>query len=282
MKTFYTNNQRLKRDLNILILSDIHYVPKANLNYLYHQIELLDKQRCDYVFILGDIINDSKYGIEDLKELRDCLISLTNVCKKHNTKIFAILGNHDQMTKRDNWCEFYNQEYVAMLRNIEGFNLLENELFQDNDVAIAGTKFYASYYLNQEPLKQYLHQMQKFRWNDYDSYNILLDHSPRRVFNPSIFNALSTLEATDLVLSGHYHNGCVPNFLNFIPNNRGIISPYMYMFPNNARGKKQINDRTSGYISPAVIEFSDDKPFLSKFNFLYRPTTQKILVKKIK
>ena len=124
--------------------------------------------------------------------------------------------------------------------------------------------------------------MQKFRWKDYDSFNILLDHSPRRVFNPDIFNTLSTLEATDLVLSGHYHNGCVPNFLNFIPGNRGIMSPYMYMFPNNARGLKQINDRTSGYIASAVREFQDDKPILSKFNFLYIQTTQKILVKKIK
>ena len=67
MKIIHTNNEKLKKDLSIHILSDIHYVPKANLDFLYHQIDVLEKTPCDYVFILGDIINDSKYDIEDLK-----------------------------------------------------------------------------------------------------------------------------------------------------------------------------------------------------------------------
>lgn len=281
MKTFYTTNSNLDKDISSTILSDIHYVPGFDLSFLNYQVDLLDKNPTDYVFILGDIINDSKYNISELKELRDWIYRLTKVCQNHNTKIFSILGNHDQTTKEEKWREFYNQEYVAMLRNIKGFNLLENEVIQDGNVAIAGIKFYGNYYTNDEPLKQYLHKMQKFRWNDYDSYNILLDHSPRRTFNPKIFNTISTLKPTDLVLSGHYHNGCIPNFLSWLPTNYGFISPYMYMFPNNARGVKQLNQRTVGYIAPAITEFSDDKKILKNFNFLYRPSTQKILVKKI-
>lgn len=281
MKTFYTTNSNLDKDISSTILSDIHYVPGFDLSFLNYQVDLLDKNPTDYVFILGDIINDSKYGIDDLKELRDWIYRLTKVCQKHNIKIFSILGNHDQTTKEENWREFDNQEYVDMLRNIKGFNLLENEVVQDGNVAIAGIKFYGNYYTSDEPLKQYLYKMQKFRWINSDSYNILLDHSPRRVFNPKIFNIISSLKSTDLVLSGHYHNGCIPNFLSWLPTNYGFISPYMYMFPNNARGVKQLSQRTVGYIAPAITEFSDDKKILKNFNFLYRPSTQKILIKKI-
>ena len=49
----------------------------------------------------------------------------------------------------------------------------------------------------------------------------------------------------NIVLCGHYHNGCVPAFLNKVmPKNSGIITPTKKVLPKNVRGIRKISNNT--------------------------------------
>lgn len=96
----------------------------------------------------------------------------------------------------------------------------------------------------------------------------------------TVFNKLKDSQKIDLVLSGHYHNGCIPTYFDRIfPTNRGLISPYLELFPNNARGIKQINQQTTGIIYSPITTFSTHSKVLSKVNTLYVPESQRVFIK---
>lgn len=124
--------------------------------------------------------------------------------------------------------------------------------------------------------------MSKTKFSSDDTFNIILDYSPRNSFNGKVFSAMENLSNTDLVLSGHLHDGCVPKFMNFIPGNHGIITPYMELFGDNCRGEKQITDSTYGIIFPAICQFDHHQGILKRTNFMFKPETQKIFIKSVK
>lgn len=101
-------SSKLSEDISITYDSDIHYVKGMKLDFLYRQLDNLVKDPTTYYFLLGerDIVNDSRISKEDLRKLRDVLASIT----KTKTKVYAILGNHDQVTKEENdiWVDYYN------------------------------------------------------------------------------------------------------------------------------------------------------------------------------
>lgn len=170
-----------------------------------------------------------------------------------------------------------------MLRDIDGFNLLENECVCDGNVVIHGTRFVSSYYNEKdyEPMDEYVNVMNKnLNYGNDDTFNILLDHSPYRSFDKKSFEFIQTLHDTDIVFSGHVHNGLIPCYVdNILPGNFGFFS-YTKLFPQNVRGRKQITDNTVGFISSPITTFADHYGIFQKLNALYPPVEQKVLIKK--
>ena len=67
----------------------------------------------------------------------------------------------------------------------------------------------------------------------------------------------------DVVLCGHYHNGCVPAMLeNIYPKNAGIITPKLKLFPKQARGVVELDSGTYLIYSGGWTKLSDSSPLL--------------------
>jgi len=272
-KVIYSN--KVKKDLLIDLYSDLHYNPGDNLDFFKKNLEKLAYN--DYTFFLGDLIHDSKYELKELKELLQVIAQITKY-----TKLIFILGNHDQFTRSNNeWVDFYNKELVNELKNI-GVILLQNEYYKDDNINVYGARFDGSYYEKQEPIDEFINNIKNVEFTDLDKFNILLEHSPKNTFNKDIISNMINLNNLDLVLAGHYHNGCIPWYIsNIIKGNSGIIDPYSNLFPKYARNDKNITETTYGNIIAPIRTFSS-KSILNIINNVFFPSVnQKILIKKI-
>lgn len=267
----YTN--KIKKDLNIKLYSDLHYIKGDDLSFFSRSIDKCLISQPDYIFILGDLIDDSKYTIGELKDLLEVLNRLSKISKT----IFT-LGNHEQHSKYDKekWIELCNYELIDELRNI-GIIVLQNEYFEDKSISVYGTHFRGNYYIEKEPVDEFIQNVSNIKFND--KFNILCEHSPRNTFNSSLISQIDSLNDVDLILAGHYHNGCIPNYLSkYIKGNRGLISPYKELLPENSRGEKWITEKTYGIISPPMRMFPSDSK-LGIINDIYPPIEKNILIK---
>jgi len=268
-------SEKVKKDLYAKLYSDLHYIPGSNLTFLKKSIEKMEINKPDYVFFLGDLIDDSKYTKEQLIKIYDLVYRMSKL-----TKVLMVLGNHDQFTRtNDNkWLDFYNDDYINELKNM-GIILLENESYKDDNIFAYGTKFSGDYYENKEPINEFYENIKSVEF-DKDKFNILMEHSPKHTFDKNTVKSLQNLKKLDLTLAGHYHNGCVPWYISKnLPGNVGLIDPYMNVLPVNARGIKKITDTNLGIISAPLTTFNK----LSGLSFvqpLYFPTEQNILIKK--
>ena len=270
------NSDKVSKDIYTKLYSDIQYNPGDYLNYLKKSVENIKDNKVDYVFFLGDLLDDSIYDLDQLKELIDLIKEMVNY-----TKVILILGNHDQFTKSftGKWQEHYNIELTNILKRI-GVTVLQNQYYIDENINVYGMRFPGMYYERKEPKQEFINNVKNIDFSTSDKFNILLEHSPYHTFNKELVTELNLLNNVDLVLAGHYHNGCIPWYIGkFIPGNKGLIDPYMQKFPDNARGEKYIVDDCLGVISTPVTTFSSKSKVLSKVNKLYIPRNQDIIIR---
>jgi len=110
----------------------------------------------------------------------------------------------------------------------------------------------------------------------------MLIHSPIKLIDN---NVLEKLHDYDLLLSGHTHNGMVPNILEkIIPDNYGIIAPNKKLFPRLARGKMEKyikNHKITIIINGGVTKLSlKSSKLLNSLNWLYDISINKIIITK--
>ncbi len=267
-------SDKVNKDIYAKLYSDLHYMPEDDMSFLQKRIDKIECDIPDYIFFLGDLIDDSKYTKEDLKKLYDVVYKMSKL-----SKMIMVLGNHDQLTRDNNeWKPFYNEEYINELKNI-GVNILQNEFYKDDNIFVYGTKFSGHYYENREPVEEFRKHINLAQF-DTNRFNILMEHSPKYTFDTDVVKSHQNLDNVDLTLAGHYHNGCVPWYMDkILPGNFGLVDPYMNILPDNARGIKKITDTNLGIISAPITTFNK----LGRLNlakFLYFPTEQNILIKK--
>lgn len=263
---------KITRDIHSKLYSDLHYNPLDDLSFFYKEIETLRKKQIDYAFFLGDII-DSRYTLDELKELLEVFEEISKL-----TKVLMVLGNHDFYTRLEDgfWVEHDDFAFFEELKNI-GVMVLNNEYYVDENVMVYGLSFDANYYETDEPTLVFEERVKKISFEN-DRFNILMSHSPYRTFDRELLNKFSDLGNIDLTLAGHTHNGCVPWYIP-IPKNRGIVSPTLSLFPDNARGSKWITESNYGIISSPVRTFSSRSKLSLINKMLYYPTTQDIIIK---
>ncbi|MDD2979244.1 MAG: metallophosphoesterase [Hespellia sp.] len=205
----------LKKDKNILFLSDLHNKSYGMGNEkLYHAIQ---KEAPDYILVGGDMLvgqrgNYSEHALELLERL-------PKLCP-----VYYANGNHEQRMKEDP--EYYGTIFADYKKRLEraGVVFLENQTIHlDVDgmsCSVSGLELPMKYY---EKFHRYRVTVSEvlscIGHPDPEKFQILLAH------NPAFFDTYKKWGA-DLILSGHLHGGIIR-----IPGIGGCISPQVIPFP---------------------------------------------------
>jgi len=274
-ETFYTKKDI--EDLKIAIFSDLHYYPKYPKRILNKIIKQIKDSKVDYVAILGDILDSS--DCTELDNLKDFLVSIANI-----TTTIVIIGNHDDKAGyRHHWHNENNEELIHILKSIDNLHYLENSNFKINNINFYGIRIPFSNYSQNEPYDDFSEYINTLKPNlNKDNYNITLIHTPINIYKFLKRNKDHNLNNTDLILSGHMHNGCLPfwfsNLINKIfHTNRSIISPGGSLFPKYSQGRIYERD---GYIYQGVSKLSKSTRKMHVFENLYPVNITIINIKK--
>lgn len=108
-----------------------------------------------------------------------------------------------------------------------------------------------------------------------NKFNIFLTHEPHSIINLSLENNKCIQLYTDLVVSGHMHNGLLPNFLHPYCGTKGIISPQMELFPEYAQGEVKVGD--TDFIINGPVNARIETPLINR---IYGPSATIITLRK--
>ena len=241
-------------------------------NEKYHEFFINNP---DYIIITGDTIDNPKITKE--KDKIKLLLKFFENIKK-DTKIIIGLGNHDITTEND-------KLFFQNLNELENIFFLDNDKYEDNLIYISGITLPHNYYYNitkkesPEVLIEHLYRCDNLiKKLPKEKFKISLIHSPINLTNKQ---ALNLLKEYDLILSGHTHNGMVPDLLEkLFKNNSGLIAPNKNLFPKIVKGKIEKNNLTI-IINGGITKLSlSSAKILNKLNFIYNMSINKITVKK--
>lgn len=283
---------KVNKDTKLTLLSDCHFNEKTNNRKILKLLDKLEKEEPNYIFLLGDVINDTKMGNEVMNTVEFYLNVMASIAP-----VYLIYGNHDIMTKigDGNWVKYRSKEYISMLNSIKDLKLLDNDsVILPENISLTGVTLPLEYYQKYfESNLMYLIYLKEhinngmFNTLNNELYNIFLCHSPNSIFDKKTYLKLLKMireKVTDdvnfdLILSGHLHNGLVPSYMDkLIPGNRGLVGingPKVKLFKDNCRGITDISENTKGIILPAITSLVAH-PVLNKFY----PSDYKTLVLK--
>ena len=276
----YFNTNKKIPDVKIALMSDIHYAPKYKtkiLDDLYNQII---ENKPDYICITGDILDNALY-----KKLDPLIKWFEDLAKI--SPVIIVYGNHDtKKGYRHHWEEEQNSHLRNILNNIDNIHFLEDKTWQDNNIVFYGyNPSYKYYEIDREKYSSFCHEMDKTHCPfKEDNYNILLIHTPINIYKYIQNNPNTNLAKTDLILSGHTHNGCIPfcitRFFNkYFKTTRSLINPVRIFFAKYTQGK--VYEKPEGFIHQAIIKFAYSTKFYSKFDFFYQKKVEFINIKRI-
>ena len=255
-------NEHVKDDIKLAGIGDIHIsrlVGEKDINNIY---ESLYREDPNYICLLGDLI-DTPIELTKDKSIDD-LNSLMKNCSSI-APTMVILGSHD-FNSIKNLSDKNNPWYE--INSLKDVYLLNDEVYSDDNIVIGGYIQKKEAYINPNDIRR---EDSNAFYNDFikhpnlyeldeDLPKILLTHSPETVRDSKVEELLSIY---DLIMTGHYHNGCVPAMLeNIYPKNAGIITPRLRMFPKEARGVVKLDSGTYLIYSGGWIKLSSGSPLI--------------------
>ena len=247
------NTDKIDRDRRILSLSDFHLTGDKGFEHLKEIKSKTDMTKISHIVMPGDIVND----VNELKDnkFRDSVLqALSDFAEdKH---VFLSAGNHDQMTLNNK--KWQRGDYSLLqetIKQLPKFHLLKNgERITVNDITYSAFSPDYSYYEDEDKERKDLEAesdyeeafMKNYNANLFDNntFNILLTHEPQSIIKLSTKKGSCIQDNTDLVLSGHMHDGMLPHFFKRFCGNIGIISPQMQLLPKYAHGTVEVGDTT--------------------------------------
>ena len=221
-------NLNSKLDKKIILISDIHYKEKRDLNRLNSILTNISKIKPDYICITGDLID--KCSILDEDDLLNWLKALSKICK-----VIISIGNHEFYIEKKNKLFGLNTKFLNRIKTINNVYLLNNESTIIDSINFIGITVPIEYYSKIDDNYEYFN---KIKVED-KCYNILLCHNPIKVCTSNILKNKNI----DLALCGHMHGGIVPRFLRLLFKTRGIIGPGFDIFPKYCYGKLKVHDK---------------------------------------
>lgn len=278
-------SKKTPSDIRLLVISDIHRSKTKGKENLMMVKKLIDIDEIDSVIIPGDIVND----VNDLEDkdfrssLQEELLSITNY-----KPTFASLGNHDQMThaKNGEWVLGKTQLLKETIQEIPNFHFIDNgESYELGCLNFSACSPDFTYYEdkdkkrsereNPEDYQRIFNQTFDGNLFSEDTFNVLLTHEPQSIIRLSKEKGSCIQPNTDLVISGHMHNGLLPNFMQSFMVNRGLISPQMQLLPEYAQGIYQLKGTT--FLINGPINTRIESSFI---NTLYGPNASVVTLKK--
>ena len=282
IKRIRVNSDKIFTEKYLLVVSDIHKtkdLDKDNLSLFNKQLKRI-KHQIDYILIVGDIINDTE-DLLDIDFQNRFRKEMIEFLKDYRTIIS--LGNHDESTKIDKNKDKYRQGDSTILKEIldsmDNVYLLDNNTTYEDDISFASFNPNLDYYIKYYGEKsEFLRQFSASYTDKFSEkmFNVLLCHDPESIIKLSKLEGKCIQPNTDIVVSGHMHNGFLPPMLNFIIKNRGIISPTKSYFPKYAHGEVDID--TTKFIINGAINSRVENPII---NYLYGPNATMIELKKV-
>lgn len=272
---FYTNKNI--KDFKIAIISDIHYYPEYNLNTFKTIINQIKKNKPDYITIVGDILDNST--TKELANLKDFITTLSQIAPT-----IVVIGNHDEKKgAMHDWTFYKNMDLIKMLNNINNVHLLQDSKYTINNITFYGfNPSYKYYEEDYETYESFCNEINKLNpMLNNENYNITLCHTPINIYNYLKQNKEHNLNNSDLILSGHMHNGCLPFIISYPINKlfhstRGIMSPNRTLFPKYAQGRVYERD---GYIYEGITKLSHSTKLFHKFDFLFKKRVEFLIIK---
>lgn len=272
--TFY--NKNVNEDIKIVGIGDIHIsklVGEKDIKKIYNAVYDINP---DYICILGDIVDSPKELTKE--ESINNLKLLIKLCSSI-APTMIILGSHDFFYEKPGvtFNSYDDTGIWATISKTPNVFLLNDKIFRDSRIIIGGYLQKVDSYIH--PTDKHLENPNAY-YNDFknnpslykglpkDLPKILLTHSPEPIRNDNVEDLLSIY---DVILTGHYHNGCIPPFLNNIyPKNAGIITPRKKLFPKYARGVFKLKNGAYLVYSGGWVKLSSSAPIiLHPFDMIY-------------
>ncbi|CAD5206581.1 unnamed protein product [Bursaphelenchus okinawaensis] len=189
----YTIDVQLKRlpqeldKFTIALITDVHIGPTVHKQRVKEIVDVVNKLSVDAVAISGDLVDGFVYNLDD--------VALELVALKSKHGVFYVTGNHEYYHDDiENWLEF--------IKNKLKFNVLHNsnKIVRDG-LCIAGVDDYHTRRIYLEGHK--MDPEKAFKGCPENNTLITLAHQP----NAAIQIMKLLPDKTDLILSGHTHNG---------------------------------------------------------------------------
>lgn len=255
--TIYSD--KIKKSKKILIYSDLHlgFKDHSNIQEVF-TIPDLSPDLYDYILIPGDIVHTGKC-LEN-PNIKECIIQklakLTG-----STPTYISLGNHDQYERCgfENWSAYCKDAAISTFNSLPNMKILDiNRKITTEDLEFSGINNSVYYYLENHESSEFFIQEYSLRKNKMsfskNNFSILLTHDPKSIYHISTEKGECLVPNTDLVISGHMHNGLTPNFLQGTLKGYGFLSPDYTLFPDIAYGIKEVGD-TIFLVNGAVSSF---------------------------
>ena len=272
---FYTDKKI--DETKIAVLSDIHFNDKFNRKLFTKILNQITNNKPNYIAIVGDILDTS--STTNLDDLRDFFIKLSKI-----SPTVAVIGNHDEKAgTMHNWTYEKNEKLLKLLNSIDNFYFLNDSTYTNNNITFYGFSLsYHHYEVERESYESFCEETKNLKCNlNKTNYNITLLHSPVNIYPYLENNKNTKLNNTNLILSGHMHNGCLPHIIahplnKIFKTTRGLISPRRNLFPKYAQGRVYERD---GYVYQGIMKLSHSTKLFNKFDFLFEKKVQFIIIK---
>ncbi len=260
-------SDKITKSKKILTYSDLHlaFKDRSNIKKVL-SIPELSPSLYDYILIPGDIVHSGKV-LEDTNMQQRVIEKLSRLTG--NTKTFISIGNHDQFERFgfENWAAYCKESAISTYNKLPNSQILDiSEKIVEDGIEFSAINNSVYYYLQYKESKDFFEQEYNLREPKMsfsgDAYSILLTHDPKSIYRLSKDKKTCFVPNTDLVVSGHMHNGLTPNFIQGHMNGKGILSPDYTFFPEIAYGVQEIGD-TIFLVNGAVSSFVEF-PLVSK------------------
>lgn len=296
IKKFYSETELINsyyyksdKETNIVVASDIHYHAHIDKEMYKLLVKYVRETNPDFVLMPGDQIETIDF-IDNLKE-RDFFESIIKSMAEV-APVIIVPGNHEIGNFEPN--KFLNRDYhfnTKAIKYFESLNRFKNVYFLNNeqtkikDIMFLGFNPRLATYLKRNDektndmfIEDYLKSGLKMAEADY---NILLAHNPILFENKSVQNSIEDFKITDLVVSGHVHDGYMPKILDKYlgKTNAGLFfTPKVLPFPGIwCRG---VHDFGRGYvfISQGFRKWTPDLAFFNAFEKFNANDVEKLII----
>lgn len=247
------NTNKINNSKKILVISDLHLTRDKGFKHLDEIKHTVLSDEISEIIIPGDIYND----VNELKNkhFRDkSLQVLWDFAQRR--QVFVSLGNHDLMTKTNSgWKKGDVSLMEEAFQDLPNFYLIHNgEQLRYDSISYSAFSPDFTYYEDEKKSRKDLESESDYEESfmenynpslfDKNAFNIFLTHEPQSIIKLSTKKGSCIQDNTDLVISGHMHDGMVPHTLKRFSNNTGFISPQKQFFPSYAHGAVKINGTT--------------------------------------